>query len=415
MRNENSFRDNILIIAVLVLTAAVFYNMSRLAGLERRAELRVTGAREFAAKLASQKLYHEAAAHIEKYLGENMVAPEELEATMIYLADLYFENIGNFEKAMAAYLKVLYLFPASKYKNDIDRRVIECKDRLGRRLEAANDLEALREKEKKAASAPPSTTENSIAVAKIGDTVITMADYLAELDSLFSGGGADLSKPENRIKLLKEVIVRKVLLKIARSKRLDSDPTILKGLNAAREKMMIDKLLNDEVFAKIEVDELSMKLYYEANKSHMRTPDKYKFDYIAAPDRTEAVSIASAGDAAKFASYASRQTAFAPLGEIAAAVEADLFSITSEIALARPGDIVKAPAAKSDGSFIVLKLANFIAGDVLPYEAVKDGIKQALTASKRENDLQGFVMKNFAEMGVVIYEDVFKKESGGGK
>ncbi|EKD68326.1 MAG: hypothetical protein ACD_47C00697G0002 [uncultured bacterium] len=412
MRTENSLRENIILLALMLLIAAVFYNMSRLGDFERRAELRVTNAREFAAKLASQKLYHEAAAHIEKYLNDNLVAPEELEATQIYLADLYFENIGNFEKAMAAYLKVLYLFPASKYKNDIDRRVIECKDRLGRRLEAANDLESIKEKEKKPAGAPPATAENSLVVAKIGDLSITMADYLGELDSLFAGSGADISKPENRVRLLKEVIIRKVLLKIARAKRLDSDAQILKNLNSAKDKMMIDKLLNEEVFSKTAVDDMSMQLYYDAHKNEMRTPDKYKFDYITLTDRTEAVSIASAGDAAKFASYASRQTTFSPLGEIAASMETDIFSITGEIALARPGDIVKVPAARSDGTFAVMKLTNYIAGDILPFESVKDGIKQGLTAQKRENDLQNYVMKNFAEMNVVIFDDVFKKESG---
>jgi hypothetical protein len=40
----------------MLLIAAVFYNMSRLGDFERRAELRVANAREFAAKLASQKL-----------------------------------------------------------------------------------------------------------------------------------------------------------------------------------------------------------------------------------------------------------------------------------------------------------------------------------------------------------------------
>jgi peptidylprolyl isomerase len=249
-------------------------------------------------------------------------------------------------------------------------------------------------------------------VAKIGDASITMADYLGELDSLFAGSGADISKPENRVRLLKEVIIRKVMLKIARAKRFDGDPQILKNINAAKDKMMIDKLLNEEVFSKTAVDDMSMKLYYDAHKNEMRTPDKYKFDYITLTDRTEAVAIASSGDAAKFASYASLQTTFSPLGEIAASMEADLFSLTSEIALARPGDIVKVPAARGDGTFAVMKLTNFIAGDILPFESVKDGIKQGLTAQKRENDLQNYVMKNFAEMNVVIFEDAFKKESG---
>lgn len=419
MKTDTDFRQNIIIISLIAVLAACVYNAVQINNLEERAELKVKGAREFAGKLAAQKLYLEAAAHIEKYLGDNLVAPAEVESTLIYLADLYFEHIGNYEKAMAFYLKALFMFPATKYKNDIERRVIECKDRLGRRLEAANDLDAINAAEKAVqqnkTAAAPSTVENSVVVARIGETSITMADYLSELDSLFAESQVDISKPENRARLLKEVIVRKVLGKIARSKRLDSDSQISRQLNLVREKLMIDKLLNEEVFSKTEVDEMSMKLYYDAHKNEMRTPDKYKFEFIGLADKTEAVAISSGGDANKFSSYASRQTQFAPLDEISAAVEADLSAITGEISASRPGEIVKAPAVKPDGTFVVLKLSNFIKGDILPYESVKQAVKNALTAQKRENDLQNYIMKNFAELNVVVYDDVFKRESGAGK
>jgi len=311
------------------------------------------------------------------------------------------------------------MFPATKYKNDIERRVIECKDRLGRRLEAANDLDAInaaeKAKQQNKTAAAPSTVENSVVVARIGETEITMADYLSELDSLFAESQVDVSKPENRARLLKDVIARKVLAKIARSKRMDSDSQISRQLNLAREKLMIDKLLNEEVFSRTEVDEMSMKLYYDANKNEMRTPDKYKFEFISLADKTEAVAIASGGDANKFASYAVQQTQFAPLSEISAALQADLPAITGEISASKPGDIVKAPAVKPDGTFVVLKLSGFIKGDILPYESVKQAVKNELTARKRENDLQNYIMKNFAELNVVVYDDVFKRESGAGK
>jgi len=391
--------------------------MLQISVFKERAEVKIERARDFAAKLASEKLYHEAAAHIEKYLNDNLVAPEEIESAYIYLADLYFEHIHNYEKAMAAYLKVLFKFPATKYKNDLQRRVIECKDRLGRRLEAANDLETIArleaaKKTPAAADAPaPATGENSIVVAKIGGTDITMTDYLIELDSLFDQSRIDLSNPENRRKLLKDVIARKVLLKLAGSKRFDIDAQILKKANSAKEQMMIEKLLNDEVFSKTEVDEISLKLYYDAHKNEMRTPDKYKFDYLVLTDNTEAVSIAMNNDTAKFSSYASRQTPFASLEQIAAAAELDLSEATAEIAAAAPGEIVKKAVSRADGSFAALKLTNYIKGDTLPFESVKNEILARLTAQKRENDLQNYIMKNFAELNVVIFDDIFKRES----
>lgn len=417
MPNDNGLKQNIIFILLITLLAVCFYNMRQISVFEKRTEIKIERARDFAAKLASQKLYHEAAAHIEKYLSDNLVAPEEVESTSIYLADLYFEHIHDYEKAMAAYLKVLFKFPATKYKNDLERRVIDCKDRLGRRLEAANDLETINnrgaasKKTPAEAGSPAATDENSIVVAKIGETSVTMTDYLNELDSLFKQSQMDLSNPENRRKLLKDVIARKVLLKLANSKRFDTDAQILKKVNSAKEQIMIEKLLNEEVFSKTEVDEMSLKLYYDAHKNEMRTPDKYKFDYLVLNDSTEAVSIASNNDSAKFSSYASLQTPFAPLGEIAAAAEIDLSEATAEIAAAVPGEIIRKAIKRVDGSFAVLKLTNFIKGDILPFESVKNDILSRLTAQKRENDLQNYIMKNFAELNVVIFDEVFKREN----
>jgi len=416
--NDNSSKQNLIFILLIALLAVCFYNMHQISVFEKRTEIKIERARDFAAKLAAQKLYHEAAAHIEKYLSDDLVTPEEVESASIYLADLYFEHIQNYEKAMAAYLKVLFKFPATKYKNDLERRVIECKDRLGRRLEAANDLETI-ERGQAAKITPPNagqaaataTNENSIVVAKIGDTSITMTDYLGELDSLFKQSQIDLSNPQNRRKLLKDVIARKVLLKLANSKRFDTDAQILKKVNSAREQMMIEKLLNDEVFSKTEVDEMSLKLYYDAHKNEMRTPDKYKFDYLVLNDNTEAVSIALNNDSVKFSNYASLQTPFAPLGEISAAAEIDLSEATTEITAAVPGDIIKKAIKRVDGSFAVLKLTNFIKGDTLPFETVKNDILSRLTAQKRENDMQNYIMKNFAELNVVIFDEVFKRET----
>ncbi len=415
MQNENGInisntKYNIIVLFFIALSAAALYNTYKIDALQKRAEIKVENAREFAAKLVSQKLYHEAAEYIANYLKNELVSPVEVESASIYLADLYFEHIHDYEKAMALYLKVLFKFPATGYKNDIQRRIIECKDRLGRRLEAANDLENIQAISKKSAAAAASTAENSITVAKIGDIAITMSDYLNELDSLFARSNIDLSNPDNRKKLLKEVIVRKVLLKLAGSRRLDTDSGILKRTSAAREQMMIEKLLEDEVFSKTSVDEMSLKLYYDANKNEMRTPDK--FDYVVLKDDTVAVSIISSDSGPSiFSSYASHQTPFATLEEISAAIEIDLNEATSEISAASPGVIVKKIFKKTDGSLAVFKLTNFIKGDMLPFDSVKENIRALLTTRKRETDLQNYIMKNFAELNVIIFDDVFKRES----
>ena len=406
-------KSNLIIVLIILAVLVGALNYYKISAYEGRVEKKVENAREVAGLLASEKLYSEAAAYIESYLKQQYPSPSELEPTMMYLADLYMDNINDYEKAMANYLKLLHKFPDTKYKNDVQRRIIECKSRLGRRLEAMHDLENYKAKNSPGASSTKSsaTSENEVVVAKIGSEKITMREYLGSLDETLKGAGVDVADVEQRIKLLKTIIVKKVLKKIAISNRFDSDREILKIVENEKERLMIEKLLERDVTSKVEVDEMAMKLYYDAHKNQMRTEDRYKFEYVEISNETEAASISSTADSKRFASLSPRETPFSNLMEISGRLSANLFEATSEISAAAQGEIVKKYIASSAGNFIVLRLMNLIKGEIIPFEKVKDEIRRALTAQKREDEVQNYIMKNFAEMNVVIYEDVFLRES----
>jgi len=406
-------KSNLIIVLIILAVLVGALNYYKISAYEGRVEKKVENAREVAGLLASEKLYSEAAAYIESYLKQQYPSPSELEPTMMYLADLYMDNINDYEKAMANYLKLLHKFPDTKYKNDVQRRIIECKSRLGRRLEAMHDLENYKAKNSPGASSAKSsaTSENEVVVAKIGSEKITMREYLGSLDETLKGAGVDVADVEQRIKLLKTIIVKKVLKKIAISNRFDSDREILKIVENEKERLMIEKLLERDVTSKVEVDEMAMKLYYDAHKNQMRTEDRYKFEYVEISNETEAASISSTADSKRFASLSPRETPFSNLMEISGRLSANLFEATSEISAAAQGEIVKKYIASSAGNFIVLRLMNLIKGEIIPFEKVKDEIRRALTAQKREDEVQNYIMKNFAEMNVVIYEDVFLRES----
>ncbi|HNY10504.1 MAG TPA: peptidylprolyl isomerase [Candidatus Wallbacteria bacterium] len=404
--------NTVAVIAALTMILS-FFNLMESRKLSSGYEAKATDARKFAGTLAAQKLYHEAASFLERHLTENLVRPEEREATLLYLANIYLDNVGDIEKAMATYMRLLHEYPATKFAGDAGRRIIECKERLGRRLEAMTDMAAAGEAEKnlKKPAAAPSTSENSVVVAKIGDDKMTMSDFVRYADELSARGiSFNFEKKDDKIKILKEVVAQEVLKRIAAMKRIDIDADVLKKIEAARTQLMIQKLLETDVISKVSVDDMSVKLYYEAHRDEMRKPDSIKLSYVEVNGETDAVAIISGSGAQAFSSRSPKQTASGGIMDLSAEIGVDITALTSEIALANNGDIIKKYVKRPGAdSFLVFRREHFIKGEAYPFEAVKEAVSRNLLAKKREDEIQNYILKNFGGMNVVLYEDAFRE------
>jgi len=56
-----------------------------------------------------------------------------------------------------------------------------------------------------------------------------------------------------------------------------------------------------------------------------------------------------------------------------------------------------------------LKLTDLRRGELVPFDSVKERIRQVLLSKKRDEEIQNFVMKCFADLNVVIYEEAFRE------
>lgn len=412
MNNKFAFFISALLIFILGFCSLNLYYSSMF---DVKQEAKVIDSRKFAGVLVSQKLYKDAAELLKKHLAENLIAPSERESTLLYLADIYLENLMEYENAMAVYLRLLYEYPETKFKIDAERKILECKEKLGRRFEAMTEMAALEDKNKKglqSGARAGTTAENSITVAKIGDEIITMTDFAREVDVLYEGMAANFAKDrDSRIKLLKEVVAQKVLKRTAASKRFDSDPEILKKTDKFKTQLMLQKLLNDDVVTKVTVDDLAVSLYYEGHKNEMRTPDLYKFDYVSLNDETAANELISDGGSGKFAAHSPKVTGLYDIQKLSAELNCDFSEGTAEISTAKHGDIVKKIFKKMDGGYLVLKIAEIQKGQQLPLESVKEKIRQSLLSQKTEAEIQSYVIKKLAEMKVTFYEEAFSNAS----
>lgn len=96
---------------------------------------------------------------------------------------------------------------------------------------------------------------------------------------------------KNKKEFLDEVIVDTLLYTEALRKKLNRDDDVKKVINEAKKKILIARLLKDEVEDRIEISEKEIANYYNANKKKFTTPEVLRASHILVKQDSEARDI----------------------------------------------------------------------------------------------------------------------------
>jgi len=219
--------------------------------------------REWAAALVEAELYEPAIEAYEKYLASPGLTEEQRAKTRYVVADLYLEKLQNYPQAMANYLQVKYLFPDSDLTSQVNSKIVECLEKMGRSLDAQAELKAAtslkeEEKDKKPGRGP--------VVAKIGEREITMGELEDEIDRLPAYRKREFSDENKKFEFLQQYVATELLYDTAQRRGLDRDPQILAQVAQMKKGLMVERLIDEEVRQKVTITEDDLKLYYEAHK-----------------------------------------------------------------------------------------------------------------------------------------------------
>jgi TolA-binding protein len=221
--------------------------------------------REMANILYNQQLYTQAVAEYTEYL-RNYDLKENEQANISYMiANIYFDRLQDYENALAYYLRVKYLYPESNLQAEVNRKVVECLERLKRSGEAQQVVRqsAALDESQKPASKPGEV------VARIGTREITTGDLQYELNRLPGYLREQLKSKDQKIEFLRNYIVQELLYDSAKRKGLDKDKEVREGILMAEKSLMAQKLLQQEIEADVKPENYSnadVELYYKANK-----------------------------------------------------------------------------------------------------------------------------------------------------
>jgi len=136
-------------------------------------------------------------------------------------------------------------------------------------------------------------------LAKVSNKVITLKglkDRIGRLPSYYKD-----AVNRNKKKFLDETIVEMLFYEDALRKGLDKDKEVVEVLREARKKIMIAKLIKDEVEDKAKVGEAEIKKFYEEHKDEFKTSELWRASHILVNTKEEAAEIL--GSLSKGASF----------------------------------------------------------------------------------------------------------------
>lgn len=216
--------------------------------------------RKYAHLLVDKGLYEQAIAEYKKIVDSGKLSVKE-EANLAYImANIYVDNIHDYSNALALYLKVKILSADKELKQKVETRTIECLEKLGRPLEAQQEME------KATALKPAKEISKGAVVAKIRNREITMEELTAKLRKLPPSMQEAFKDKKQQLEFLKQYIAGELLYDSAKRRNFNNDKEIIDRAYEMKKALMVEKLLSEEVRSKIGISESDMKLYYETHK-----------------------------------------------------------------------------------------------------------------------------------------------------
>ncbi len=210
-------------------------------------------------------LYEAAANTYLQYLNEYNLDKGRQANTYYTVANIYFERIKDYDKALEYFFKIKYLYPESKLQSDVSKKIVSCLERLNR------TGDAVRIYEKEAALKPDSVRRNrpGEVLAESGSHKVTQGDLDFEVSKMPPYLQDQFNSKKKKEELVQQIIIQDLLYDSAKRKGLDKDKDVIEGVFNAKKALMVQKLIADEIKDQVKIDKDDVHLYYLAHK------DKY--------------------------------------------------------------------------------------------------------------------------------------------
>ncbi len=324
----------------------------------------------------------------EDYLKAAALVPEERAKVCYAVAKLAIEA-EQYERALPFLYQAEFVNPESELKEEINKKVVLCLDKLGRNVDLRHELRKRTDVKRTAAD----VQNGEVVLAEFLGEVITDRDLDQEIEKMPQAVRDSVNTNEKKTELLKNMVVQRLLLDKARRLELDKDDEIQKQLAQQLDAMIVNRLLEDEIRSGIQITAEDVERFYKAEPALFTEP------------ATASVLMATADseEAAKSAAFPEKPVTVKKGTPVPGAPE----SLNTDAVFAAEPDSVTAPI-KIDDKWYVFKVVSKTEEKLHPFDEVKDRASRMLQSQKERERFQQLIDENLSAQNVQLHLDKLK-------
>jgi peptidyl-prolyl cis-trans isomerase C len=349
---------------------------------------------------------------------ESPTLPKQKKSNISYLiANIYYDDLKDYEKALAYYLRAKFYDESNPQKTTIEQRIVASLEKLGRSQDAQYRL----------ASATYLAGEQTAkypgrVVAKIGNREITRGELEAQLEKLPPQQRAHIKDDASKLDFLRQYIAGELIYDAAKSEGLDKDQQVRDRLAQIEKVLLTDRYMQEKVQNTVLLTDTEINLYYEAHRKELAEPRRVKVAHILFDSEKAARDVLSrlkaGGDFDGVARQHSLDNATKDKGGVLGfVIEGSSFvpSIgdNKEIAesLLRLDRDTLSEVMKTEKGYHIFKILEVAPHRELTFDEAKPRIVAALRQQKESEAQQKLIEQMLKAREVVIYEGEFQTGS----
>jgi peptidyl-prolyl cis-trans isomerase C len=249
---------------------------------------------------------------------------------------------------------------------------------------------------------PPETI-----VASFSDQTIT----LGEFNQLWEQVPEEYKLQLDKSMVLDQMISEKLLIQEAKNMGLEEDKDVLEHIERLTEQILVQVLIEREIFGKVKVGDEDILEYYEQNKNSFTEKEQVHVYNILVETEEEAQNILeqlkTGGDFSEIAKEKSNGPSAAQGGDLGYLSKGTIIPEIEEVVFSLEVEELS-EIVKTDFGFHILKITEKKPETVKVLEEVKEEILQTLLATKQQEAFENLLEELKSKVEIEINEELLK-------
>jgi peptidyl-prolyl cis-trans isomerase C len=254
-----------------------------------------------------------------------------------------------------------------------------------------------------------SKKEGGKILATIDNDTVTLEEFNKELDSIPLNMKMLVATESGKKSYLDRLIVKRLLLREAKKEKIDSEKSFQEKLIDIKEQLLMESLLRKKINVDSKTTDEGLKKYYDTHKEEFKKEKEINTRHILLKTDEEAkqiqgrllkgenfVELAKQYSIDPNAKTTGGEIGFHPKGTLLPEYEGVAFKLT------KTGQI--SGIVKTQFGYHIIRLEGMKAPSYVPFEEVKDFIKQKISQEKQKEILEKYIEDLKKASKITIHE-----------